>query len=305
MAELVPEGELVAFNAGPDGGVYLVAARKSLDYRHGSAAGANFPAIAPAETQDYHVVATRNGKVVLDVLITDVALNIHHVQPIGEDILLLCARCSEREDDAGWLNGRIYNRQGEFLRAVCLGDAIQDCQATAASAIWTSYFDEAIYGRLPEEISGSSGLVCWDRMGSKRYEYAPPDGFGPIDDCYALNVATDDDAWCYYYSDFPLVHLHKYEVVATHIVPIEGSNAFAVEGRHVLFADGYDRGPGIFHLFALDPGKPAKPLARLAAHDEDGAPIGATMLAGRGNSMFMATADYLYRLDVSTALSCL
>ena len=30
-----------------------------------------------------------------------------------------------------------------------------------------------------------------------------------ICDCYAVNVASDEDVWCYYYAEFPLVHLRS------------------------------------------------------------------------------------------------
>ena len=60
-------------------------------------------------------------------------------------------------------NGRIYTNKGKFVRDILLGDGIQTVQATSEGVIWTSYFDEGIFGNYGwDNPLGSSGLVAWD-----------------------------------------------------------------------------------------------------------------------------------------------
>jgi hypothetical protein len=120
-------------------------------------------------------------------------------------------------------NGHIFSSEGRFLHSFLLGDGIQDVQATRDGRIWTSYFDEGIFGNYGwNEPIGASGLICWDDTGTQRYAYTPSSGLDSICDCYALNVATDCDTWCYYYTEFPLVHLRDTQIVAAWDCPIKG-----------------------------------------------------------------------------------
>lgn len=105
----------------------------------------------------------------------------------------------------------IYNAQGKALGTLDLGDAIKDVLATAGGKIWVSYFDEGVYGRG----TGNQGAVCFDSSGRvilKYFEFAEPLGLPFVDDCYAINVVSEDEVWLSYYSDFPLVGIRAFKL---------------------------------------------------------------------------------------------
>lgn len=133
-----------------------------------------------------------------------------------------------------------------------LGDGIQSVQATSNGIIWTSFFDEGIFGNFGwNDPVGACGLVAWNAEGNKIYDFQPIDDLDCICDCYALNVESDADVWLYYYTDFPLVHLHHRKVQSVWNMSIDGSDSFAISGHRVLFRGGYDD-RNTYHLFALN-----------------------------------------------------
>ena len=81
---------------------------------------------------------------------------------------------------------------------------IEDVQVTESGIIWTSYFDEGVFGnRGWNDPIGKNGLVAWNGLGEKIYEFLPTTELGEICDCYALNVISDREVWLYYYTEFP------------------------------------------------------------------------------------------------------
>jgi hypothetical protein len=244
IADLLPvvgDGELVAFNVGHDGTQYFVVARNPLDYRIVQPDGASFAKTRPEEPQSYRVVGLSHGEISLDVAIGEEEFNIHEVQPLSADeILLVCGRSYYRGPDDYDLNARVYSRDGNFIRAFLLGDGIQTVQATSKGVIWASYFDEGVFGNFGwQQPIGASGLVAWDSNGIKVFEFQPAEGLDSICDCYALNVACDSDVWFYYYMDFPLVRLRNGRIHSVWDVPIAGSGAFAISDKHAVFCGGY------------------------------------------------------------------
>ncbi|WP_440117757.1 hypothetical protein [Paenibacillus sp. QZ-Y1] len=78
---------------------------------------------------------------------------------------------------------------GNTIREFLLGDGIQSVQVTKNGTIWTSYFDEGVFGNNGwSNPIGSQGLVAWDEHGNKLYE----DHAADIADCYALNVVNEE-----------------------------------------------------------------------------------------------------------------
>lgn len=262
----------------------------------------SFAKAAPARPQRYRVVAMRDGDIELDIEITGEPFNLHLVQPVGDGILLACARSVYRGPADVDLNARLYDRAGHLLRAFCLGDGIEALQATATGDIWASYFDEGVLGNRgwPEPL-GSSGLVAWDDTGAKRYEFEPCAGLDRIIDCYALNVASPDDVWLCYHTDFPLVHIHRRRVRAFYETPVRGSTAFAIGSQHVLFAGDYDS-PERLQLLPLIERKPSPPAAVFRPIDRDGAPIALSRAVGRGDSLFLLDDGSLYVFTVAEAI---
>jgi hypothetical protein len=127
-------------------------------------------------------------------------------------VLIVSARCRRYPDGTHDLNARIYDSQGQPREEFLLGDGIQHVQADQKGNIWVGYFDEGVYGNYgwggagDAAPVGASGLVCFDAKGQKSWEYDPVPGVEVISDVYALNV-FGDEAWAYYYSDFPLVRI--------------------------------------------------------------------------------------------------
>jgi hypothetical protein len=298
LRSIIADGELVAFNVGPDKCVYLVIALHPLDYRLERNGGASFPKTIPHQPQKYRIVALHDDQTILDLTVEQEQFNIHDIQPLGNDLLLTCARAQYRSPNDFEKNGRIYNRSGQFLCEILLGDGIQSVQTTSDGIIWTSFFDEGVFGNYGwSDPVGASGLVAWDSTGQKHWEYQPTGNLDNICDCYALNVASPLDTWCYYYTDFPLVHIHDRSIVADWEVPIEGSDGFAVASTNVLFRGGYDD-HNTYHLFSLESKGRVEPIAEIQFQDIDGNRLIAQHISSRENMIYLICNEALYRIDL-------
>src|SRR5262245_18658350 len=146
VSSLLAGGTLVAFSAGPDEVLYLVIALDPLDYRIEQPGWASFPKTIPDKPQRYRVVALSGADVILDTVIENEPFNIHDIQPLNDDLLLVCSRSHYKGPSQSEKNGRVYGRNGRFLREMLLGDGIQSVQVTANGVIWTAFFDEGIFG---------------------------------------------------------------------------------------------------------------------------------------------------------------
>jgi hypothetical protein len=303
IVPLIGKGALVAFDVGPDGVVYLAVALEPLDDRMKATSGASFAKTIPDRPQRYRIVGLSNGRLVSDVEIEKERFNIHHVQPLKDELLLVCARCYYKGSDNFEKNGRIYTRDGRFAREILLGDGIQSVQTTSGGVIWTSYFDEGVFGNYGwENPVGASGLVAWDSAGRKEYEFEQTADLDTICDCYALNVGSEDDVWCYYYTEFPLVHLRSCEIESYWKIPLGGSDAFAVDAGHVLFRGGY-KDHDAYQLFSLESSGKVKLLAKVELQDEKGKKLVASRVCGRGGAIHFVSDESLYRIDVQTAIA--
>lgn len=293
------EGAVVAFNVGPDGLAYLAIARNPLDYRRTEANGCSFAKTIPDQPQTYRVIAVDGNDIRHDVEIRNETFNIHEIQPLSAtEFLLVCCRSYYYGPDEFDKNGRVYTRQGVFVRDLLLGDGIKSVQTTLEGKIWTSFSDEGIFGNLGwDNPVGASGLVAWDSFGNRLYEFEATGGLDSMVDCYALNVESDGDVWCYYYSSFPLVRLRGGRIDASWEIPISGSDAFAVSEGLALFRGGYKKRDG-FHLLELRPDAKAKELAHVQFEDERGNALVGDWVVARGDSMYMLNDSRLYRVDL-------
>jgi hypothetical protein len=142
----------------------------------------------------------------------------HRMQITFEDSRSLVTTHLQRYED-GWLLGdarggytAFHHASGKLTNRIFdLGDGSQDLQTTANGQIWVSYFDEGVFGLG----IGRAGLICFDSSGTPVFRYsdlAESQQLAFIDDCYALNVISDDEVWLCYYSDFPLVCLRGFEL---------------------------------------------------------------------------------------------
>ncbi|MFD1887258.1 hypothetical protein [Paenibacillus wenxiniae] len=184
-----------------------------------------------------------------ELVIPDQRYLYHYVQPLHEQLLLVGARATYYGQDQFDRNARVWSRDGVPMRDFLLGDGIESVQVTRAGTIWTSYFDEGVYGNYGwVEPIGASGLIAWDAEGNIRYKNTA----ALIDDCYALNVVNEQDVWFYYYSDFQLGHItngvQTESSQVTFLHPgISGSSGFITDGEHFLFDAGYNK-HGLFRF---------------------------------------------------------
>lgn len=300
LHSVITSGDIVAFNVSSDEMIYVALALKPLDYRTEQPGWASFAKTTPDTPQSYRIIAFQEERLILDINITEEKFNVHDIQPLpAKEILLVCARSHYKSPNDFEKNGRIYSLSGEFSREILLGDGIQSVQATSGGIIWTSFFDEGVFGNFGwNEPVGASGLVAWDSAGDKIYDFQTTDGLDSICDCYALNVESDTDVWLYYYTEFPLVHLHHQKIQSVWNMPIAGSDSFAVSGSRALFRGGYND-QDTYHLFSLNNNGKVKLLKQLHLIDKAGQKIIAERVVGRGGSLYILSNGLVYRVDVS------
>jgi len=302
LTSFTGDGELVAFSVGPDRMIYLVVALRPLDYRTQKPGEASSPKTIPVQPQSYRVIGLSDARPVLNVVIEQERFNIHYIQPLLDELLLVCARSHYRGPDNFERNGRIYSRGGKLQREILLGDGINSVQTTSNGVIWTSFSDEGVFGNYgSRDPVGSSGLVAWDAIGNKLYEFQPSAFLDSICDCYALNVESNEDVWVYYYTEFPLVHLHDREIQSIWKMPLGGSDAFAVSGEHALFRGGYnDR--DTYRLFSLEREGMAKLIAELELQDQNGDNLQANWVIGLADTIYCIDSGSVYCVDVRSAI---
>lgn len=167
-------------------------------------------------------------------------MNFHFIQPIGENILLLGARCRYYESSGSEKNAVIVDAMGNVVNEFCLGDGIQDCIVTDTGNIITSYFDEGVFGNFGwEQPIGSCGLIVWSQEGDIKWK-----ANNYIYDCYALNIDEHNQIWYYYYDEFDLVKTDlKSDVVYKPKMQNDGFDVFLIskDGRTIVHDGGYNK----------------------------------------------------------------
>ena len=206
--------------------------------------------------------------------------------------LLVGARSRYRSADDVDKNATVFDGEsGKVIRRFCLGDGIEDVAVSANGTIWTSYFDEGVLGNYGwNDPVGACGVRSWDSDGMPRYSFDNSDGV--IMDCYALNAASDDDVWFYYYTDFKLGHING-EDVGFFEVPVSGSNGFAVSHGRVLFRGGYDDRQA-FYLCVNKKGRFGKKRA-LVPVDGAGRRITIEAFSAAGGAFIVVEGNRIYR----------
>jgi hypothetical protein len=301
LSSMMVRGEIVAFAIGPDSVTYATIAMRRLDH---SSVELRKP--SPSEplagtTHDYRVIGITGSSLSLDVEIRGERFDIHHVQPLPDELLLVSSRAALRGPDDHDQNGRIYSRSGEFKSGILLGDGVSSVQTTPKGRIWTGYFDEGIYGNFGWNTPiGASGLVAWDTQGRKTFEFESK-GAPAIDDCYALNVAGEDDVWLYYYSDFPLVRLRNDRIASVWKMPIHGCSAFAIADRHALFFVRLGH-ICLVQLFNLRDHETPECLASFELRDQSDQPLDVTHVAARADVLRFISGGSLFAIDTQTVI---
>lgn len=155
----------------------------------------------------------------------------HYVQRVAENYLFVAARVKGNRPNA-WLTDSSLRT----IRRFSLGDGIADVRVAASGCIWVSYIDEGIYGGG----MGAHGLSLYDPNGKKLWDYdANEAGTDAIDEVYAFNLAAEEEAWVYFYSQFSIVRLRKGKVTVWK-TRVQGARALAVRKHEALLLGDYD-----------------------------------------------------------------
>jgi hypothetical protein len=208
-----------------------------------------------------------------------------HIQPFGDQNFLLVSP---------WLyegmktNGDVWSSAGALGRQLSLGEGINQLQISRRLEVWVGYSDEGVYGAAAEP-----GLACFDVDGKRVFSFADSvandDDVPIIDDCYALNVASDDEVWLYYYSKFPLVRLIEKRLAGIWPrVPGLGSHAFAVGERSVLFSGDYGARSSITRYF------PESGRSEMGSVVADGLPLEVTRATGRADRLYLVAQSAIW-----------
>lgn len=213
------------------------------------------------------------------------------VQPLSDQEFLLVTP---------WLyegvtsTGHIWSSDGALVGQLSLGQGIEHVQTSKRSEIWVGYNDEGIFS------ASEPGLACFDRTNKRVFSFADSVAnddhptVSSIDDCYALNVASEDEVWVYYYSAFPLVRLigKRLDRIWPR-APGLGAHAFAIGQRSILFAGDYGVKTAITRYF------PESGRSEMAQAIGDGLPLDCTRATGRADSLYLVanSAVWLLRAD--------
>ncbi|RDI41065.1 hypothetical protein [Falsibacillus pallidus] len=220
-----------------------------------------------------------------------------YAQPLGDYWLLV----SPRVNSDRMHNGFIYDKNSNLINSFNMGDGISDVQTSKNGDIWTSYFDEGVFGKS----IGKSGLLCFDSEGTPLFDFAkftqnPTNNTIPfIDDCYAMNVCSNNTIYLYYYLDFPLLALHNktdfelFNQKQMNEPPIVGSHAFSIWKEHILFAHGYmDKGQ--IHHYSLQTGA----VHSYLPVNEINEVIHYEFAVGRKHRLFLVSKKDVYLVDI-------
>jgi hypothetical protein len=289
--EVAPARHVVRVTAGPHSDLVVLSLDAPPDYRRTAPSGASFAKLRAGHTNRYRIDHLRGGEW-SSLALAPTDENFHCVQPLGgSDWLLVRGRADGNSDR----NAHVYGPNGTCLRSFHAGDGIEDIQATAEGRVWVSYFDEGVFG---DTALGQAGLACLDssgRVGFRFNELASAGAVPDIADCYALNVCSNREAWLCYYTDFPLVRLVDGQAAGLWAgVGVEGSHAFAVSGRRVLFAGDYEKRD---RLFLVDLAT-SKVRERIPV-DEAGKPIEGFAAFGRGSRLWLGAGGAVFVVGVA------
>jgi hypothetical protein len=169
----------------------------------------------------------------------DIMPGAFHIQPLHGDRTLVVSLFLLEEDGQVAPNASVYNRTGVLVRRMFFGDGIADVQVGNHGRVWVSFFDEGVYRRKRSPaLSGAMGLLALKSTGELEWYFHRPYGFGPISDCYAMNVDRDN-TWVCYYTGFPIVKIDPDFNTTGWCNEFRGARAIAVDEPRILLWGGY------------------------------------------------------------------
>ena len=292
--------KLVAFNLGPSNEILFLEALNELDRKIVQPGWATFFKSKPEVSQPYLLsVYSPEGEKAHSINIREEPFNITEVQPTQDGYLLVCPRCYRRSDSDIEKNGRVYDVSGNLVSEIILGDGIEQIFVSKGQNVWVSYFDEGIFGNYGwDSPLGSTGLVEWTLDGKKNYEFEPSDGLDYMADCYSLNIDLNEDVWCCYYTEFPIVRIKDRAIADYWESPVQGASRFTVSFPYVLFVGGYED-KSLFQLVKLHRNRKANIIRKFHIEDMQGVTIDPGQIAVRGQNMAVFSDGRVYVLNLS------
>jgi hypothetical protein len=270
-ASVGPSGEAITLWANPADREALLA----CPGRAGSCAAAPVPARVVVQTAETTTVVT----------LAALDLPVAQVQTLPDGQVLVTA---SRGGGA-----TVFDADGEVVRRGNVRDGIEHVLTTPAGNIWIGYFDEGVYGG---DSLAHHGIVRFTADLEPDWMYPFDTGFGPIDDCYSLNVEAET-AWSCYYSGFPIVRMADATVTGwTNAIPgatalITGTDACALIGG---YGDHRDR----VVIGNLTEGRYQPTGERRLAMPDGRRPTGRLLMIGRGPQLHVFDETTWYRLDL-------
>lgn len=186
-----------------------------------------------------------------------------------------------------------------MVSRLLLGDGIADLQTTTKNEIWVSYSDEGVYGNLGwRKPIGHAGLLRFDTQGKICFRFAGAEGLGPIDDCYCLNVVSEREAWCCYYSQFSIVKISDDRIVRHWDSPVKGSSGLAVWRNSLAMQSGCDSDD--WKLINVAGSEAVAEEGAITFRTPEGLPLTATCARARGGAIWFVVGEEIYRFDLKS-----
>ena len=117
-------------------------------------------------------------------------------------------------------------------------------------------------------------------------------------DCYSLNIDLNEDVWCYYYTEFPIVRIKDRAIADYWESPVQGASHFSVSFPYVLFVGGYEH-KDLFQLVKLHQDRKANIIRKFLLQDEQGAALHLEQIAVRGPNMAVFSGGRVYVSNLS------
>jgi hypothetical protein len=216
-------------------------------------------------------------------------------------ILVVASRARWRGKDDFDRNAFVVDPRTRTMQSFLVGDGVEDAFVDSRGRIWVSYFDEGVCGNFgwgdpgPEPV-GAAGLNCFDDQGALLWRFPADCDFGPIDDCYALNLCADE-ARVFAYSAFELYRVSSRFELTGWTTGLAGCHAFAVSGSHALFTGQYDDPADTGYLAELTDGRLAN-VETVTFELRNGGVFESGRFVGRGDALHYFDAQGWHRARI-------